>query len=276
MTDEGPVNEGDKVRYGLPQHKIYPNNYPITARAKTDGGRKRVRDGFRLWLSMSPQWVRRDEAQARNIWFDEMAEQDRADCIAMTPAYLRTVAKPPAAHVYLKRRLWRTVHTAKRVAPVERIEADYPGKLWMASFLWLVAGPPTGRVHITDFQRKWIESGGISEEEFMCRKRVETGWPEAVEMLSAAPQRLYLDAALMPVTDDWRGADWGGEIVDAWGRMHARRCRPWLTLAPKNGFVWLPLLPEGGDLDDRVDAAFAAFAEKANEIMNGVPSGQEN
>lgn len=276
MTDEGPVNQGRKVRYGLPQHKIYPNNYPVTARAKTDGGRKRVRDGFRLWLSMSPQWVRRDSVQARNIWFDEMAEQDRADCIAMTPAYLLTVAKPPAPHIYLKRRLWRTVHTAKRIAPVERKYAAYAGKLWMASFLWVLTGPPTGRMHITGFEQKWIESGGISEDELMCSKRAAAGWPEAVEMLSAAPHGLYLDAVMLPVADGWRGAEWGGEIVEAWGRMHARRCWPWLTVAPPEGFVWLPVLPDGGEIDDRVDAAFAAFAKKANEIMNGVPSGQEN
>lgn len=279
MTDEGEVNEDAKLRYGLPEHRISPNNSPNNSpSARASGGvdRKRVRAGFLRWLSSWPRWTERDDVTARAIWFDELADEDRAECIALTPVYLRMTLRPPAPHVFLRRRLWRTVPAAaRRTAVAVTLEpAPYGGKLWMASFLWLLHEPPVERLHITAFEQEWIRSGRETEEALLCRKRIDFGWPRATAMVEAA--RLQsLDAALMPATQEWRGAMWSGDVVAAWSRMHARRCWPWLKAPADWGGVWLPALPEGLSADDGVEAALAAFSERANAIMNGDAGAEE-
>ncbi|GLR55147.1 hypothetical protein GCM10007923_63680 [Shinella yambaruensis] len=278
MTDEGAVNGGAKVRYGLPQHRISPENSPNnspTTRAHAGVDRKRIRASFLRWISSWPRWTDRDDLAARNIWFDELADADRADCIALTPAYLRMTPRPPAPRVYLKRRLWRTVPASARRAAAVLEPAPYGGKLWMASLFWLLLEPPVEHIHVTAFELEWVRSGRETEEELLCRKRVDFGWPRATTMINAACLQ-HLDAGLLPATDGWRGAEWGGALAQAWERMHARRCWPWLRVAPPQGYIWLPALPDGCADDDRVEAAHAAFSERAFELMNGDTGAEEN
>lgn len=280
MADDAPEDDDTMQRHGLPVHKnnprIYSKNSPNARAAATvskAGKRKRVRNAFLQWLVTWPSGSDRNEALARCVWFDELTNEERADCIALSPAYLRENARPPAPDVFLRGRLWKVLPAARRVRTVNPEHAPYGGKLWMAGFLWSLLQPPSGRIHVTIFDRQSVRAGKETEAVMQCRKLMEGGWPQAVGMIKAFDERRksYCDGALMLATDDFRQVKWGDDVFSAWSRLHARLCWPFPHREPLDGFVWLPPVanPAAGDLDLQVEAALAAFETRVKEVLNG-------
>ena len=282
MTTDVPENDGKKGRNEVPVHKISPKNSSNNSsntrveKPARSGGRRSVRDSFLRWLLTWPRATEAQEKAARCVWFDEMTDEERDDCAAYTPAYLRLTARPPAPAAFLRGRLWKAIATASRARAADLVHAPYCGKLWMAGFLWTLLQPP-GRIHITGFDRQSVATGRETEAEMLCRKRAESGWPSAVRMVDAFGQKRksLCNSALLPATEDFRQADWGGELFSAWLRLHARKCWPFPTKEPVDGFVWFPPVadPAAGDLDLQVEAALAAFETRVKEVLNGQDEG---
>lgn len=167
--------------------------------------------------------------------------------------------------------------TVPGAASPERVVAGYCGKLWMAHRFWLLMQPPEA-VTMTVVDKWRLETGRASYDELMQARRRDAGWPDVNEMISISQKRdrkFYCGTALMPVASGFVGVRPRTDIFVAWRRLHDRRGWPFLS-RPADWVYFPPLANLEGDLDEEVEAAFAAFAIRANELMNEGAGAEEN
>jgi hypothetical protein len=240
-------------------------------RAPEEGGlkrvdRKRIEREFVLWF---PNWGKGDVDYARNSWF-ALSDEERAECIDLTPAYLRWAKKSDimAAAVYLKNRHWRDMPEDARAAPEKTHGiAKFCGKLWMGRWLLTVSQKPTGIVTLTTYDEKAIRDGLVTREALLRKKRMQHGWPAAKAMLDLARRHepFVTGLDLLPCVSGFRQVSRDGEpdVVAAWQRLHERNGQPFPDELPE--WLWMPALDAGdADLDRAVEKALQAFLSTVN------------
>lgn len=280
MMPKGGGIDARKVGEPFPQDNNTPINSPDT-RAGAQGvqiDRRKVNAAFLVWFHDWPRFKDYSDTKAKRAWFDLSPEQ-RAACIALTPAFLRVTdhAQLGSPVTYLRGRLWETMQpdTSRPSAP-ERVRAAYCGKLWMAWRFWLLLQPPHP-VTLTAVDRWMLDTGRASEDEIMRARLRDAGWPEVNEMISISRLRdreFYCTSALMPVASGFVGVDPTSDVFAAWRRLHERRGWPFIDRPAK--FVYFPPLADlAGDLDFEVEGAFAAFEMQAHELMSGDAGAKE-
>ncbi len=249
-------------------------------RAPEEGGlkrvdRKRIEREFVLWFGGWDKGKGKGDVEyARNTW-SALSDDERAECIDLTPAYLRWAKKSDiglvAAAVYLKNRHWRDMPEEARAAPEKTHGiAKFCGKLWMGRFLLTVSQKPTGIVTLTTYDEKAIRDGLVTREALLRKKRMQHGWPAAKSMMDAARRHepFVTGLDLLPHVSGFRQVSRDGEpeVVAAWQRLHERNGQPFPDELPE--WLWMPALvlkPTGGsDIDDAVETALQAFLSTVN------------
>jgi len=273
MVPEGGGNDDHKVVEQLHQDKILPANSPANSPAAgaEEGGlkrvdRKKIEREFTLWYAT---WKKGDVEFARNAWF-ALPDEDRAECIQRTPAYLRWAKSEDimAAAVYLKNRHWRDVPD-EAVAPASRGIAKVCGKLWMGTRLAALSKEPTGRIIVTTFDERRVERGEITMAALMAAKRKEHGWPLVTEMrdLARRAEPFITSLAMLPNVENFRQVKRDSDLFAAWADLHQRRGWPFIERPPE--YVWLPPIPDGADsLDEAVEEALTNFLSTISEAGN--------
>ncbi|MGV1791011.1 helix-turn-helix domain-containing protein [Rhizobium sp. A37_96] len=228
--------------------------------------RKRIETEFTLWYAT---WKRGDIDYARNAWF-ALSDEERAECIERTPAYLRW-AKPEdvrAAAVYLKNRMWREMPEEATAAPTRGI-AKVCGKLWIGTRLVALSKEPTGRFVFTTFDEDQIAAGTKTREALLRSKRLEHGWPLVTVMRDLARRKepFVTSLALLPAVAGFRQVKSDSALFAAWADLHERH--GWPFIEHPNEYVWFPPVDENADdLNQAVEDALATFLSTISEAGN--------
>lgn len=266
MTSEG---ESDDARNVSPERTQHNNNSPETstnnlpeagADAKVGARleRRKIEAAFLRWLPTWPGYADHSADKALQEWKALTADQ-RAACIARTPDYLRRKHRLSSPAVYLRKRAWEEL---PEVATAEVVHALYCGKLWMAWWLWELLQPAKEVGFLPKFYRDRLAAGEIT----LADIRREKGWPAAIAMLDAfrGQRRTHVSNVLLQFADDFRQVAPDSDVFAAWMRLHQRRGWPFFDRPGK--WAWFPAIADvGGNLNEQVEAALAAFEMRVKE-----------
>ena len=277
MTPEAGGIDDQKVGEPLPQDKNISDNISDNSPDGRAGARETERSAgrryeprFLRWVTAWPGYDRPGALDAAWRVWSGLADRERTDCIANTPAFLagkaRGAISSPA--VYLRKR--RFYEIAQAETPPERVQAKYCGPLWMAWWFWRLVQPPNGRIVVTQTEQTMIRDGKATLDGLMREKRRKHGWPDALAMVETFRDRKKLavpfamtavSAVFVAVPAEW-------PLFAAWRRLHDRRDWPFPDLVGK--VMWFPPIRNmAGNLDDEVEVALAAFEQQARGIFDG-------
>ncbi|WP_377299736.1 helix-turn-helix domain-containing protein [Rhizobium sp. SGZ-381] len=223
-------------------------------RAPEEGGlkrvdRKRIEREFVLWFS---SWKKGDVDFARNSWF-ALSDEERAECIAKTPAYLRW-AKPAdlmAGAVFLKQRHWRD---APDEAPPVATYNPF-SRAWMALRISELLKPmATAFPPLTAFQRMEVQRGTEAAKAVDLERRAKYGWPKVNTLHELKP--VTVSPGLVALSEGFERVHCDSDKAERWRALHARQGWPWL---PKTAHEWL-YFPAGEPED-----AIAEFQRNMSE-----------
>lgn len=277
MVPEGGGNGSIKVVEQLPQDKILPTNSPENLPFRESAGegkavrkidRDKVKKAYIAWFDRWPKTRQGKSGYAENTWFS-LSDDERAECIRLTPAYLRLnkVDDLPTAPTYLKERGWTSVHEQDTAPEKTRGVAKPFGKLWMGLWIDTVSRPADAtRIKITAFDERQVELGHVDRDELLYRKRLEHGWPVVSEMREKARrgEAFVTSLGLLPAVSGFRQLRSDSHAFKAWQDWHRQRGLPFPERAPE--WVWLPAMDEvADDLLGAVDAAVSGFLSSINK-----------
>lgn len=224
------------------------------ARTPEEGGlkrvdRKRIEREFVLWFS---SWKKGDVDYARNSWF-ALSDEERAECIAKTPAYLRW-AKPAdlmAGAVYLKNRHWRDVPDEAPPA----VTFNPFSRAWMALRLSELSKPmATAFPVLTAFQRMEIAKGPEAAKAVEMERRAKYGWPKVNTLHELKP--VMVSPGLVGLSEGFAKVHCDTDLAARWKALHARHGWPWL---PSTAHEWF-YFPAG-----EPEEALAEFQKRLSE-----------
>ncbi len=269
--ERGDTDDRDGC-HGDTRTVIEPPIEPPSRRASAEEGglarvdRKKIETDFTLWYAT---WKKGDIEFARNAWF-ALSEEERAECIERTPAYLRWAKADDirAAAVFLKHRMWRDMPEELVAAPTRGI-AKVCGKLWMGTRLATLSREPTGRIIFTAFDEREIAAGRARREALAHSKRLEHGWPLVTTMRDLARRKepFVTSLALLPAVSGFRQVKSDSALFAAWADLHERH--GWPFIEHPHEYVWFPAVDDdAGDLNQAVEDALAAFLSTISEAGN--------
>lgn len=209
-------------------------------RSPEEGGmkrvdRKKIEREFLLWFAT---WKKGDVDFARNAWF-ALTDEDRVECIARTPAYLRS-AKPSdmmAGAVYLKGKIWK--EAPEEALPI--VTYNPFSRAWMALRLYELMKPmATAWPVMTAFQRMQAAKGPDAAKAVDLERRSKYGWPKVNSMHDLKPTPV--PQPLVTLSESFEKVHCDSELAARWREAHEARGWPWL---PSTGHEWLHF-PIGG------------------------------
>ncbi|KQR27218.1 hypothetical protein ASF91_19565 [Rhizobium sp. Leaf155] len=274
------AGEADPNRWGdtpppdgadFPAYNTSPLTSPNTTPDKNASGgadavtnKVRMRKQFLEWLVTYPGFSNFSDSEARKIWY-RLTENDRRECIRLTPAFLRWSGKgklSSPAH-YLRDRAWENVPIEVAERP-ELIDAKSFSPLWMATRFSMLLQPPTGNVVFTAFDRNRTDK---TQEEIRLEKLAVHGWPNVNDMMAdmkrGRPHKC--PTALCAISDAFKPVKKDGDLYAAWSRLHGRRGWPWFTFAPN--YLPFPAVDLGvTNLDAAVEDAIAELETQMSKV----------
>ncbi|WP_320188882.1 helix-turn-helix domain-containing protein (plasmid) [Agrobacterium rosae] len=243
-----------------------PNNPSDKTSAGADGSveRKRIRAHFLKWLASYPNFEHYSDSEARKWWF-KLSEDDRRDCIRLSPAYFQWMGKRklPSPQHFLRDKAWTEVPAGSTARP-ELIEAKAFSPLWMLTRFSMLFQPPTGTIVLTIFDRNRTDK---TQEEVRLQKLAVSGWPNVNAMMKAMKEKqpTACPTALEPLTAGFKSVKKDGDLYEAWSRLHARRGWPFFSFVPN--YVPFPAIDLGVvDLDAAVEAAIAELETQISKV----------
>lgn len=208
----------------------------------------------REWASLSP-----DERAA--AW--ERSAEYQAAALSTGRKYLCSAA------VYLREKRWEKLPVRQAVQAAPAVEGPF-GKGWGALRLAELLKPARALPAIPRLVQQMILDGKIDCEAEERERLGKFGWPAVADMherasayrgVIVAPDIKALGAGFVQVRV-------GGDVFDAWKRLHYARRWPWLPDTGNQQYVYFPALSADVkmDLDDAVSAAMNEFAARLREV----------
>ncbi|EFO32604.1 conserved hypothetical protein [Roseibium sp. TrichSKD4] len=257
--------EGERASAGASGEAV-----PETATRKTWKARlRRVHAGW-------PTHADDSEVTAERAWFD-LSEADRDAAAKAVPAYLAHMKEIGRKHCvafskYLSERRWERLPEQAASASAAPSTAKPFGKEWGAVRFADLMRSPYGRISgFTRLQAAMIEAGTLDRETELRRKQAAGGWPSVNTMHERAIRRrlgVPVQAALAGLAEGFTQVKVGGEVWQAWKRLHEERGWPWLGADRElPEWVYMPALPDGhADVRAAVAAALAIFEANYHQL----------
>jgi hypothetical protein len=241
---------------------IEPPLEPLSERegasAIPDEDPKKVERKFKAWYPTWPIYLQSSERAARSAFF-ALTPEERAECIAKTPAFIAAVratkqAKFTYAAVYLSERAWRRMEDPQDEIGPSTTHAPF-SRPWVALLLAEVLKPmATAWPVMTAYQRHQASSSSEAARVVEMERRSKYGWPKASQMVSEQ-KPATVPALLVGISEQFTGVDPKSDLAASWKAMAERMGWPW----PTSGFNRLQL-PAG-----QPDDAIAEFQKRLNE-----------
>ncbi|WP_306834437.1 helix-turn-helix domain-containing protein [Neorhizobium huautlense] len=232
-----------------------------------EGNAKAVEREFKRFFIGWGTAISDSEPDARREWSVLTAEERQAaqdgsavyQEIALSTGrkYLCSAAK------YLKERRWEKLPAlkAKTAAPAAIERHNAYSRPWAAHRLALLSQHPV-QLFLDKFEDKIIADAPEKADAIWRNKREKAGWPDVVKMHELARERKQVVVPPHIVALAATGFDKvevGGDVWEAWKRLHHERCWPWLPEPQGLPFVQFPALPDG--IDDPDEAVLWALKD---------------
>ncbi|TKT58341.1 hypothetical protein FDR95_12090 [Rhizobiaceae bacterium LC148] len=253
-----------------------PSEREERERGRDDGegeeDRRALERRFRKWWSTWPTYAVDAEIPTRRAWLDLTPEQRKA-CEERTPDYLAAAKASgrkfsKAGATYLSERAWErlgeiTTPAAGGTTPERHNPYSRP---WSALRLAELSRPPMP-LTLTPLEAQIIENKPEKEDVIWRDKREKSAWPEAVRLNQAARERrpVAVPPHIVALSSTFDKVEVGGEIWEAWKRLHHERCWPWLPEPNGLPFVQFPALPDG--IDDPDEAVAEALRQFQRQLI---------
>jgi hypothetical protein len=230
--------------------------------ATSENDRKKVEREFDRWLPTWPTYPNGSKDAARAAWF-ELTAEERAACIAKTPAFIAVVKERKAGKftypaVYLKERAWERLEDPRSDVAPPTMHNPF-SRAWMALRLSELLKPMASAWPVmTAFQRMKAAESAEAAKAVEMERREKYGWPKVNtlhELATNAKGALVLPE-LQVISEGFVKVHRDSELAMRWKAMHARHGWPWL---PLTGHEWL-YFPEG-----EPEEAMAEFQTRLND-----------
>lgn len=253
-----------------PESSIEPVREPViepviererASEAVSQESPKAIERKFKLWYPTYPGYQHTSEDAARKQWF-ALSDEDRAECIARTPAFIAAgkAAKANFVYpsVYLRERGWLKMDDPKSEFAPPSLHNPF-SRPWMALRLAELSKPMTtvGWPTLTAFQKMQMRDADAARLVDRERK-ARYGWPKVTDMHSRAERAvgMTVPGPLLAISEDFKAVHRDSDLARKWQALHERLGWPWM---PSTGHDWL-YLPAG-----EPEAAMADFQAKLNE-----------
>lgn len=234
---------------------------------------KAIERTFRRWFATWPTFVADSEDEARREW-GRLVPHERLQAADLTEAYVAAVKAAKrtavcAAAVYLREKRWLKLPAKAAIDQTPVAEGPF-GKGWGALRLVELLQPHKPLPPPPRFVQQMITSGKLDQRGEERERMAKFGWPAVTEMHERATgyRGVMVPGSIKALGAEFVGVKVGGDLWEAWKRLHEARGWPRLPDTGKQQFVYFPAIPEGheGDWDSLVAAAIEAFAAKVREV----------
>lgn len=226
---------------------------------------------FRTWWKTWPTYAIDAEAPTRRAWFD-LTDEQRVACEERTSDYLAAAKASgrkfsKAAATYLAERAWERLDgkAARQALSTER-HNPY-SRPWAALRMAELSKNPVS-LTLSPLEEQILDSKPEKADVIWRDKREKAGWPEAVKLNEAARERrpVLVPPHIVAISQTFDKVAVGGDVWEAWKRLHYERCWPWLPEPMGLPFVQFPALPDGiEDPDAAVAEALRQFQKQLIE-----------
>lgn len=232
---------------------------------------KALEKRFRTWWKTWPTYAVDAEAPTRRAWFD-LTEEQRSACEAKTPDYLAAAKASgrkfsKAAATYLAERAWERLD-GKAIGSSVSAERHNPySRPWAALRMAELSKNPVS-LTLSPLEERILDNKPEKADVIWRDKREKEGWPEAVRLNESARDRrpVQVPAHIVSISQTFDKVAVGGDIWEAWKRLHHERCWPWMPEPNGLPFVQFPALPDGiDDPDEAVSQALRNFQRQLIE-----------
>ncbi|MDM9619093.1 helix-turn-helix domain-containing protein [Rhizobium sp. S96] len=227
--------------------------------AVIERGFKRFFHGWKTAISDS-------EPDARRVWLMLSAEK-RAKAEAKSADYQAAALSTGRKHLcsaatYLREERWEKLQETTAAAASAAPEAYSAYSRAGRGLLLAELMRPERYLQLTILEEVIVRDKPEKRDLIWRDKREKQGWPEAVRLIETTVQRRKFNVP-QRIVDASQGFDKvkvGGEVWEAWKRLHHARCWPWLP-AP-DGLEWMQfprLSPDIEDIDEACEHALSDF-----------------
>ncbi len=225
---------------------------------------KKIEEAFWRTIKDWPKFAGMPKTNAKREWFALTTEERRAAEAGRDPwrAMLDAQKKShvPAPSTYFREKLWKDL-------PASRPEAERPKMFTPFSRGWMGRHfhgllRPRRQLVFTALEDSMIAADPAKEAMLWADKCRKHGWPEVVQLHAAALEfrGVAVPGALADAAAGFMAVKVGGEVWEAWKRLHDARHWPFVPRPHKLEFVQFPPIdPDDEDLDHAVETALVAF-----------------
>ncbi|MBP1850524.1 helix-turn-helix domain-containing protein [Rhizobium halophytocola] len=246
MTETGDTDDEDGCHHDT-RTVIEPPVEPsleregASASANGEENSRSVIRKFDKWWPSYPDYAGTSRDAALKEWFALTADE-RADCIARTPAFIKATKDAKGSFVYpsvyLKERKWTLLDDPRSdVAPAAMYNPF--SRAWMALRLAELSKPMTseGWPAPSAFQRTLMRDADKAAE-IKRERRARYGWPKVTAMDAKVENRFgaFVPGPLLVVSEGFQKMHRDSAEAAAWKALHERMGWPWL---PATGHEWL-------------------------------------
>lgn len=216
---------------------------------------------FDKWWPTYPNYAGTSRDAALREWM-AMRPDERSDCIARTPAFIKATDAIKGSYVYpsvyLRERKWLLMDDPKSDVAPPSMHNPFT-RAWMCKRL-AELDKPMSHVNwpaVTQFQRVQMRDPDKARQ-IDQERRLRYGWPRVTDMHAKAERRIgvAVSGPLLALSESFKAIHRDSDEAKAWKALHERMGWPWL---PEPTPEWL-YLPAGEPVE-----ALAAFREQLND-----------
>lgn len=206
------------------------------------------------------------EPEARRYWA-QLSTGQRTKAESRSSDYQAAALSTGRKHLcsaatYLKEERWEKLPEAGVAAQTTAPEAYTAYSRAGRALLLKELLRPQRYLQLTSLEEMIVRDKPEKRDVIWRDKREKQGWPEAMRLIETTVQRRRFNVPelLVSISQDFDKVKVGGEIWEAWKRLHHTRCWPWLP-AP-DGLEWMQfprLSPDIEDIDQACEQAVSDF-----------------
>lgn len=208
---------------------------------------------------------------ARREW-QKLTAEERSAAMERSADYQETALSTGRKYLcssatYLKEKRWEKLGEKATALPVAPERHNPYSRAW-AALRMAELSKPVMTLRLSPLEERILDGKPEKADVIWRDKREKEGWPDAVKLNEAARDRrpVLVPARIVAISASFDKVAVGGDIWEAWKRLHHERFWPWMPEPNGLPFVQFPALPDGiDDPDEAVAQALRNFQRQLIE-----------